>query len=424
MSSYGVVVAGGGPAGIAAALSAAGCGADVLLLERDAALGGNVSQAFVHTICGLFHPSPAQEATFAHEGQPRAIAELLVARGAAGGVDWAGSAGFLAIEPDAFARVASDSCTGARIDVRTGAEVLEVVLGDDECRVTFMNAGEREVARCRTVVDTTGDANAAVAGGAATERAAPDELQHASLIFRIDGAGELEPMERARTTAAVARAARTSRIPASASSILVRNGLAPGSVFVTLNQPKLAGDTFDPLDGAARARLEADARRNAGEVLDFLVREREPFRGARIGSWPARIGIRETRRITGLVRLEAGDVLAARRRDDEACVTTWPIEIWDSHERMTFRPTAGAASIPLGSLVADHPSRRLAMAGRCASASHEALGAIRVIGTAMAMGEAAGAACALAAASGRDLAAVSAESVRDVISRGRTAAAL
>ena len=68
-------------------------------------------------------------------------------------------------------------------------------------------------------------------------------------------------------------------------------------------------------------------------------------------------------------------------------------------------------SIPLGALVSrSHP--RLGMAGRCLSASHEALGALRVIGSALATGEAVGIAAALAADAGIALAAVPARDVR------------
>ncbi len=430
-SEYDVAVVGAGSAGIAAALAAAGTGARVLLLERESQPGGNVSQALVHTICGLYHASAEHDAKFAHPGLPRALAARLVASGAAGDVDWAGSAAFLAIDPEAFARDIADlCCREERIDVRMQSDLVAVELaaGPREwCCVTFDDAdGSRVAATAWTVVDTTGDANAAARAGVRTERAEPDELQHASFIFRIDGveSGDLTPMERARTTAAVARAARTGRIEPTASSILVRPGLRGDSVFVTLNCPKAPGEAFDPLDTDTLGRMHAAAARDAAQVFDFLLAERGPFRDARVGAWPSRIGIRETRRIAGIERLEVADVLAGTRRDAEACISTWPVELWDSHERMSFRHTAGPSSIPLGCLVAEHPGHRLAMAGRCASASHEALGAIRVIGTAMAMGEAAGAACALAAASRSDLSCVAAASVREAIADRRTIAAL
>ncbi len=426
---YDVAVIGGGPAGIAAALAAAGCGADVVLVEREQSLGGNVSQAFVHTICGLYLPSASREAIFAHQGIPRVFAERLIAAGATGGVDWAGSAAFLEIDPDGFAALAADLCV-ASCGIHL-ARAARVVLADDPAANCMLVEGAStdpdDMIGVRTVIDTTGDANAAAAAGAATERAAPEELQHASYIFRVDGVdvAALDGMERARTTAAVARAARSGDVLAkSAASIVVRPGVRPDSVFVTLNRPKPDGIAFDPLDPDVFARLQDEAARDAAQVLEFLVAERGPFRGAHVGAWPARVGIRESRRVVGLDRLEVADVLEGRRRDDEVCVSTWPVELWHSHLRMSFRHTAGPCSIPLGCLIADHPSRRLAMAGRCASASHEALGAIRVIGTAMAMGEAAGAACAIAAAAGSDLSSVTAAAVRDAIASGRTTARL
>ncbi len=52
---YDVAVVGGGSAGIAAAIAAAERGAHCILLDREATLGGNISQAFVHTVCGLYY---------------------------------------------------------------------------------------------------------------------------------------------------------------------------------------------------------------------------------------------------------------------------------------------------------------------------------------------------------------------------------
>jgi hypothetical protein len=149
-------------------------------------------------------------------------------------------------------------------------------------------------------------------------------------------------------------------------------------------------------------------------VLDHLRAERDGFRAARVAAWPHRIGIRETRRLVGMERLTREDVLEGRRRDDEVALSTWPIELWNDHRRARFEHPRGAASIPLGALVsASHA--RLGMAGRCLSATHEALGALRVIGTALATGEALGVAAALAADAGSDLGTIAPARVREHI---------
>jgi phytoene dehydrogenase-like protein len=63
-----VVVVGGGTAGVAAAISAARGGAATLLVERSDILGGNATQAFVHTFCGLYLPPASGECRYANPG--------------------------------------------------------------------------------------------------------------------------------------------------------------------------------------------------------------------------------------------------------------------------------------------------------------------------------------------------------------------
>jgi glycine/D-amino acid oxidase-like deaminating enzyme len=79
-SHFDVAVVGGGSAGVAAAVSAARSGARSLLVERSDILGGNVGNAFVHTICGLYRLADEGEARHAHPGFPQHFAEGLVRR--------------------------------------------------------------------------------------------------------------------------------------------------------------------------------------------------------------------------------------------------------------------------------------------------------------------------------------------------------
>jgi hypothetical protein len=110
------------------------------------------------------------------------------------------------------------------------------------------------------------------------------------------------------------------------------------------------------------------------------------------------------------------DVLSGRVRDDEVARSSWPIELWSDHRRARFEYPEAPCSVPLGALVS-RSHARLGAAGRCLSASHEALGALRVIGTALATGEAVGIAAALAADTRSTLAEIAAQDVRHHILR-------
>ena len=85
MADVDVCVAGGGPAGLGAALAAARAGARVCLLERHAFLGGNFTAASVGTICGLYVNAGSGRFDYVTRGIAQEVADALVARRAATG---------------------------------------------------------------------------------------------------------------------------------------------------------------------------------------------------------------------------------------------------------------------------------------------------------------------------------------------------
>jgi len=416
---FDVVVAGGGTAGIAAAVSAARLGARVLLVERGEALGGNAAHALVHTFCGLYlppDPDPAAAAVEAHRGFPSSFARGLQHAGGAGAVERAGNVFVLPIHPHVLERHARAVCAAAvtltcRLETSVTAARLGTAAGDASTLTLAGRDGEVAV-ESAIVVDATGDGAVAALGGAAVTMAAPDELQCPSFIFRVGGTepGCAAGFARLKVSVAAAGAVRSGALPPDCESVLLRPGPAPDEVYVTLNVARPRG--FDPLDPVVVARLEAGARAAAEQLVAHLRATRPAFRDADIRVWPRRLGIRETRRVEGRDVVTADDVRRGRRRDDdEVALSTWPIELWRDHRRAHFEYPAGPSSIPLGALVSrTHP--RLGMAGRCVSATHEALGALRVIGTAMATGQAIGIAAALAADAGVALDAVTPAAVR------------
>ncbi len=417
---FDVAVVGGGCAGVAAALAAAGAGARTLLVERADRLGGNAALAFVHTICGLYLAADAGDARPAHAGFPARFARGLALRGGAGAPERAGKVWFLPTDPPRLAAYARELCERSpalALRLRCTLAAARLPEGPDAPLELWLRGphGEERV-RAALAVDASGDAALAALTGAALDETGEGALQSPSYIVRMDGVDTraLEPFARLRASHALAAAVRAGTLPAECESVLVRPIGAPrprGEVFLQVNVPRLEGRPFAPLEPSYREAIEARARSSAEAVIAHLRATREAFRGARVAAWPGQIGFRETRRVAGDVVVTREDVLAGRRREDEVAVSSWPIELWRDHRRARFEHAAGPCSVPLGALVS-RSCGRLGTAGRCASATHEAMGALRVLGTALAPGVGGGTAAAGAADAGVELPAMAPARVR------------
>jgi hypothetical protein len=156
---------------------------------------------------------------------------------------------------------------------------------------------------------------------------------------------------------------------------------------------KLALDDVETTgSGDELTRTELVARRRIAAVARFLTRSVSGFERAFVSHAAPQIGVRESRRIVGRERLERDDVLSARKRDDGVARAAWPIELWQAGvggARYEYGPDGDWYDVPRGCL--EHATcTNLLAAGRCMAASHEAMGSARVIGTCLAVGEAAG----------------------------------
>ncbi|MGH0033311.1 MAG: FAD-dependent oxidoreductase [Myxococcota bacterium] len=404
-----VAVVGGGAAGLGAALAAAQAGARTLLVEEGPALGGNATAAFVHTLCGVYRtdtdaPEPA------NPGLALRFAEGLVAAGGASPPERVGRVWVVPTEPPAIEGHALGLCREAGVDLRMGCALTAIRLGPGDAphRLVLEGATGRSEVLAQLVVDASGDGALAGLGAVEAERAGAQERQLPSYIVRLAGvpAEDVAGYGRLRLAVAVAGAVRQQALPEGCESVLLRPAAKPGEAYLTFNVSRA-----DATAAPDRAALEQTARAHVEAVVAFLRATRPGYAECRVESWPRRLGVREGARLAGLARVDHADLLAGRRRDDEVAVSTWPIELWHDHRRALFRYPEAASSIPLGALVS-RSHGRVGMAGRCLSASHEALGALRVLGTALATGEAIGLAAALAASSGRSLADVTAAEVR------------
>jgi hypothetical protein len=138
------------------------------------------------------------------------------------------------------------------------------------------------------------------------------------------------------------------------------------------------------------------------ELHRFVRAEVPALADAQLAAFPARVGVRESRRVRGESVITEDDVLRGNAHADAVALGTWPVELREkpTGPRWRFPEALRPTQIPLGALKAAH-LENLWVAGRCLSCDHAAQAALRVIGTCLATGEAAGVASALQAMNDR-----------------------
>ncbi|MEI6279386.1 MAG: FAD-dependent oxidoreductase [Verrucomicrobiae bacterium] len=390
-----VAVVGGGCAGIAAAVSAARTGARVVLLERNGMLGGQAACALVHSICGLYllREDATRPLEPANQGFPMEFAKGLLDLDGARGPVRMGRLDVLLHEPAAFAFLADRICaTLPGLEVRLHTQILGAKAADSGLALSLNSGGRHGQLEAATVVDATGDAGVAALAGADWTQA--DQLQCPAYIFQLAGVtpAAMSDDGRIRIAQALSAAVADGILPPSALGAAFRPGVSEGETWVTMD---LAAAEFDPLDPVCLSAIESEGRALAKQITRFLRGTHPGFRRAKVAALPGRAGIRESRGICGRYELTTEDVRRGATFPDAVAWSAWPIELRESHTGPKFRfPSENRpCGIPLRALRSRNVNRLL-MAGRCISCSHEAQASVRVIGTCLATGEAAGKAAA------------------------------
>ena len=385
---YDVVVAGGGSAGLAAALTAARAGARTLLVERHKLLGGMGTNAMVHTFCGLFHPDASRGPQWLNPGIPTEIGEELLHRTNQAVPDLMGRVYVLRHHPSLLASLARELCgREPSLTVQTEAELTAIEPG---WKLTI----NREVVQAKTVVDTTGDAMVArLLGEAHSDIAAGHRLYRPAYVWSFAGMTQpLEELTKLEVAALIVRGVKAGTVPPAALGAALRSSTVRGEVFVTLDLEAGAG-IWNPLDRDQCAAVEAQGRETALALWQLLRDQHPAFAQIEPPIFPVHAGVRESARWRGDYVLTAADLIACRRFGDEneAALAGWPLEMRETARGPKFRyfDRAEPAGIPLDSLrTAALPG--VFFAGRCLSCDHEALASVRVMGTCLATGQAAG----------------------------------
>ena len=403
-----VMVIGGTPAGVAAAIAAARLGEDVVLISDGADLGGTLTDAEMDQWDLNLAPNGATV--------ERGIFAQIYARLGDAFTPQAAShalADMIAAEPRITVRY--DEVARSAMTVADGVERRVA-------SVTFANvrSGALRTLSAPFIVDATDDGDVAALAGARYDVGRQDtglgeQTQAVTLMFTLGGVdwqtlARTYDVRRFGAGGVVGRRAwgyssvvRDYR--PLAASVVVRDlnfGLLPdGSLSV--NAIDATGvDGLDPAELDAARRV---SEREAYRLATFLSARLPGFAAAHVTAFAPDVYVRETRHIAGLERLTTQDVWSGSVPADSIGLASYPIDLHpvDPADEPAFAPVRHVYGIPFGTLV-PRGLTNVVLAGPAISASHLASGSARVIPTTIEEGEAAGIACAVAHSEGLDFA--------------------
>ncbi len=415
-----VLVVGGGPAGIGAAVGSARAGASVMIIEAMGSFGGMWTNGMVITLAGFNNwLRPYQRCVNGIMGEWLSLAEKK--GGAENNRSWV-----LNSDPEIMKLVADNLLIGNNVKCLLHTWMADVISGDGCLKgIIVENVDGRKAILAKVIVDCTGNG---------------DVFARAGEPFFISG--ELQPMT---LPFYLAEVGKTGEIPFE-EELIIPFGPEPGflrepllseytsrrrDVQVDKNKLKVAaGEGILPYFGgpwfgglrkrypwvntsrvygsavnaAELTAAEIEGRKNTHEIVEFYKKEFKGFEHSWLMKTASTIGIRETRRLDGIYTLTKEDIVTNRKFSDSVALGSWPVDVHPPkgqsgmHEMYVPLPY----QIPFRALLPKN-NNNLIVAGRCISTDREAMGTVRVGATCGAIGHAAGIAGALAAKSGNTL---------------------
>ena len=426
-----VVVGGGGPAGIAAAIAAARMNCRTTLVESHDVLGGMGTAGLVNNFC----PAHLDGFRLIIGGIFEEIREELIRRRAI-----YASPDFRymmeAYDPEVFASLLQELCVGAGVEVLLGEQIESAKpAGAGGPTEILLKGGQ--VLTARMVVDTTGNGHLAASCGARfsfgrAKDGAVMPLTYCYEIAGIDLEGLARGLEGVTATdpltgelycnlgshpkinpwVAEARASGELTIPRDSIAVILS---VPGRpTHATVNFGRVL--CKDPTDPAQLAGASEEGLRQVEEGIRFFRKYLPGFENVRLVRAARQIGIRESRQIIGKYLLTEEDAVSCRQFDDAIAQCCYAIDVHEpDSDRTTMREFERGThfDIPMRCLIPAEGPANLVVGGRCISATQGAMSSFRVSPSVMAIGEAAGVLAALAAADHCDASGVAAERVRE-----------
>jgi|JI6StandDraft_1071083.scaffolds.fasta_scaffold14785_2 hypothetical protein len=395
-----VIVCGAGPAGVAAAITAARAGARVRVFEWRGCLGGVWTAGLLGYLLDFDKPGFNQELL-------KRLDERDMRRGT--------SKSSICYEPEGMKLLLEEMFVEAGIKFQFHTRVAAAYKeGQRLTTIVTESKSGRQAWRAPVFIDTTGDGDLGALAGCAFEfgeaEACPCQPMSLNALLVCKDAAALSAFihgsdpskaDGVAKDAFLAEIKRTGHFPSYSKPTLwqVRDDL----LLVMMNH-EYGVPCFD---AAKITEATVRARAEMNKIVNGLRKLGGPWEALQIAATAEQIGVRDGRRIAGRYVVSKDDLIAGARYDDAVVRPTFPVDIHalsKEANKTAAYSNAGVKvkpyDIPLRALIAKDVDG-LMMAGRCISGDFIAHASYRVTGNSVAMGEAAGVTAALAATSKR-----------------------
>lgn len=415
-----VIVVGGGSAGVPAAVAASRNGAEVLIVERGNCLGGTITG-------GLMTRMDTSHAYWGKIPHEKRVArglylEILQRCRELGGVieeyrlkEYLGGmlSGVEVFDPQILKFVLQEMALDANVRLLYHTMAVNTIVEGQEVQAIIIeNKSGRQAIEGGIFVDATGDGDIATYAGAQYEKGRTRDglLQPVTTTFRVGGVdldkvfqvyGKKQQIMRDRISVSdrpfqeeVKAAKRDGVYDFPAGRFWFH--LTPINDQVYVNTVRVHG--IDATCTEDLTRAEVEGLKQVIQLMKFMRRYMKGFEQAHLVDIGSYIGVRESRRIVGEYVLTKEDVLRAKKFPDAIAACSIRIDVHNPTGvggLFLAPPDGDYYQIPYRCVLAKHITNVL-IAGRCISATHEALGSVRQVPAAIPIAQGVGTAAAMA----------------------------
>ena len=440
-NNFELIVAGGGTAGVVAAIAAARSGVKVLIVEQFGSLGGSATNGLVTPFMHTHIDGNPMCSSISDE-----INNKMLEIGY-GAVDGSNNKGHF--DPLMLKFVLEDMAVEAGVNILYYTYICDVIMEDQTIKGLIVeNKAGRSAITASRVIDCTGDGDLAYKAGVPFEKGSPDtgKNQPMSVRYIMSGVDIYKFTEFMNNCGAnycyVPPFFHTAMLwdrnfplepvfkkALDAGEITYEDGAywqvfgipgRPGSL--AFNCPEI----FEGVDGTNPYDLtnaQITGKKAIMRYLKFYKKYFPGFENSYITEVAIQVGIRETRRIKGIYELTDEDVILCRKFDDYIAKSNYPVDIHgynlrNKHIDMNGKDSIPYYEIPYRCLVPIN-IKSLLIAGRCISATFTAQSSLRIQPTVRAIGEAAGIAAAISISKNIEFAEIDGQEVRkEMLKRG------